>query len=205
MKSGRRTTLPISRRTDASSETLRTLIPIKPNGTEPNGRRARKRSRSGEADALEGEAPRAATHQELDANLLPRARRDRRGRYRRLELDVQAPSGSRCESFRQHAAEGAVERLRHRFGVGADRGHRIWRLRVSPVRPLWLSHGARRANEARRQGRDSFSLRRLPTLDAPQHLAGLARRCLRRRAREVLGDARRPISGAGPVEWRGDE
>src|SRR5690348_3343933 len=108
-KSERRTIRRKSRRVVALCATPRTTTPISRNGTEPNGLRTRKRTRSGEADAGEGKAP-GATHQELDADLLSRARRGRGRGHRRVELDGEASRGARREPVRQHAAQGAVER-----------------------------------------------------------------------------------------------
>src|SRR5919197_620414 len=75
---------------------------------------------------------------------------------------------------------------------------------MSTVRPLRVDHGARCASAPHRAGDHSTPVHRLSALDAPEHLAGVTRGRVRRRAGQVLADARRDLSESRSVEWRGD-
>src|ERR1051326_3507850 len=110
-KSARLTTLPRSPRADESFEMRRRRT--NRNGTPPSGRPTKTRNLSGEANSIQGKgSSRAQAHEQLDADLLPCARRHRRRRYRGVELHVAPAGGSGGIGGRQHAAKGAIERLR---------------------------------------------------------------------------------------------
>ena len=98
-------------------------------------------------------------------------------------------------------SQGYVDRQPHR----AARGDRVRRFRVPAVRPLRVDHRARHPQSAREHRKDSLPLHRLPAADAREHLECVARRGVRRRAGQVLGDARRDLREAGSLERRGDE
>ncbi len=103
---------------------------------------------------------------------------------------------------RPHAPQAEGGGLRPWKSHGSCRDHRIRRLRVPWLWPVYIAHRAGRSRPTGQHRPGAHPLHGFPAARAQEHLGRLTRRVVRERAGQVLGNARPVVHEPGPLELR---